>query len=71
MKVTDDPFYRGLIKDPVFGHEWGPMTMSAAYRIYCGIGIASEHESYTFEEYRWACRTLGKPCKRTPKDFQR
>lgn len=65
MKVTDDLFHQGLIKDPVFGHEVGPITKSAAEKIFAGLGTECEPQRYTLEEYRWACRTLGKPCKRT------
>lgn len=65
MKVTDDPFYRGLVVDPIFGGTGGTMTEHVAYLIFHGRGTQYERQRYTFEEYRWACHILGKPCDRT------
>ena len=66
MKVTDDPFYRGLVGDLVFG---GVMAQKAADHIVNGRGTHSERQQYTFEIYCWACHALGIPRSRTQKDF--
>lgn len=62
MRVFDDPWYRGIMLDGVFA---GPFSFKAADLVYHGRGTKYERQRYTFEEYRWACHRLGKPCERT------
>ncbi len=65
MRVTDDPFYAGLIADRVFG---GVMVLHAADLIYAGVGTKGEPQNYTKDERHWAHFVLGKPFDHTDKD---
>lgn len=66
MKVTEDPFFTGIVGDPVFG---GFFRAVAAIMIYEEEGTDYEPQQYDFEEYSWACGVLKKPRTRVEADF--
>jgi len=57
LKVTDDPFYSGLIVDTVF---ISPIALKAADLIYAGLGTKYEHQQYTIKDRHWASIIRGK-----------